>query len=290
MEYVTLNNGMKMPQLGLGTYNMPGDEAAAKAVRTALQSGYRLIDTAHAYMVERGVGQGIKESGVPREEIFLTSKVWPTEFGEGKTLAAIDKMLTRLQIEYLDLLLIHQPFGDVVGAWKDMEKAVAQGKVRAIGLSNFEKYNYDKVMAAAAIKPALLQVECHPYSQQRVMRQKIAPEGMALECWYPLGGRGEGGIDILCADPVIRSIAAAHGKTPVQVILRWHIQEGFVAIPGSLNPEHIRENIDIFDFALTAEEMESIRALDKASRFFVAFESFSYEQSEAMLLSRALPD
>ena len=199
-------------------------------------------------------------------------------------------MLARLQTEYLDLLLIHQPFGDVVGAWKDMEKAVAQGKVRAIGLSNFEKYNYDKVMAAAAIKPALLQVECHPYSQQRVMRQKIAPEDMALECWYPLGGRGEGGIDILCANPVIQSIAAAHGKTPVQVILRWHIQEGFVAIPGSLNPEHIRENIDIFDFTLTAEEMESIRALDKASRFFVAFESFSYEQSEAMLLSRALPD
>lgn len=262
--YVTLNDGNKIPQFGLGVYMIAGDENTKKACLEALNADYRHIDTAHAYQNERGVGAAVKESGIPREEIWITSKLWPSEYGEGKTAAAIDKMLGRLGTDYIDLLLLHQQFGDYLGAWKDMEKAVAQGKVKSIGLSNFESERLEEVLEAAVIKPAVLQVECHPYYQQNALKQRIAPYGTAIESWYPIG-HGDAG---LLNEPVFTELAQKYGKTNVQIILRWHIQEGNIVFPKSSNPQHIKDNINIFDFELTDEEMNSIRGLDKGVRFF----------------------
>lgn len=267
---VKLNNGVEMPRFGLGTFLQPSDEVCEQSCLTALKTGYRHIDTAHAYNDERGVGRAVKESGIPREEIWITSKLWPTEYGEGKTMAAIDAMLERMQLDYIDLLYVHQPVGDFVGAWKDMEKAVKMGKVRALGISNFDASDevWDEIMSAATIKPAVLQIECHPYAQRVEIRKKAAKEGIQVECWFPLGGAMSNGA--LFKDPVIQKIAEAHGKTPAQVILRWHIQEGFSVIPGASNPDYIKENIQIFDFSLTDEEMTAMRSLNKEQRFFNA--------------------
>ena len=265
---VKLNNGVEMPRFGLGTFLQPSDEVCEQSCLTALKAGYRHIDTAHAYNDEKGVGRAVKESGIPREEIWITSKLWPTEYGEGKTLKAIDDMLERMQLDYIDLLYVHQPVGDFVGAWKDMEKAVKLGKVRALGISNFDASDevWDEIMSAATIKPAVLQIECHPYAQRIAMRKKAAKEGIQVECWFPLGGAMSNGA--LFKDPVIQKIAEAHGKTPAQIILRWHIQEGFSVIPGASNPDYIKENIQIFDFTLTDEEMAAMRSLNKEKRFF----------------------
>lgn len=288
MNTIKLNNGYEMPILGLGTFKFPSNEVAKQAVKTALQNGYRLIDTAHAYNDEIGVGQGIKESGISREEIFLTSKIWSSEYGEGKTLEAIDKMLKRLDTPYIDLLLLHQPFGDVIGAWKDLEKAVELGKVKSIGLSNFETYHFEDIMENAKIKPVLMQVECHPYYQQIELQEKLAKYDIKLECWYPIGG--EGGNQKLFVDGTIKAIAETHSKTPAQVILRYEIQCGLIAIPGAYNPDYIKENINIFDFELTNDEMIAMKNLDKKQRFFVAFEGIPYEQLEEMTTQRILPD
>ena len=273
-----LNNSTFMPQLGIGTFNQPSDEVCKASCLAALKAGYRHIDTAHAYNDERGVGEAVKESGIPRKEIWITSKIWPSEYGEGKTLEAIDKMLARLQTDYIDLLYVHQPVGDFVGAWHDMEKAVAQGKVHALGISNFDANDevFEKIIKESNIKPAVLQIECHPYAQRLAMREKAKKYGIQVECWFPLGGTMSGGV--LLKDPTIVRIAQEHGKTPAQVILRWHIQEGFSVIPGSKNPSHINENIQIFDFVLTDEDMVAIRSLDKESRFFNA----TYEHVEQM--------
>lgn len=276
---VQLNNGILMPQFGLGTFMQPSDEVCEQSCLAALQAGYRHIDTAHAYRDEAGVGRAVKASGIAREEIWITSKLWPTEYGEGKTLKAIDEMLERMQLDYIDLLYVHQPVGDFVGAWRDMEKAVAMGKVRALGISNFDANDevFEKIMAESCVKPAVLQIECHPYAQRTAMREKIKPYGIQLECWFPLGGAMSNGA--LFKDPVIKQIAEAHGKTPAQVILRWHIQEGFSAIPGASNPDYIKENIQIFDFELTDEEMAQMRSLNKEQRFFNA----TLEQVEGMV-------
>ena len=267
---VTLNNGVEMPRFGLGTFMQPSDEVCEQSCLTALKAGYRHIDTAHAYYDEAGVGRAVKESGIPREEIWITSKLWPTEDGEGKTLKAIDEMLKRMQLDYIDLLYVHQPVGDFVGAWKDMEKAVKLGKVRALGISNFDANDevWNEIISKSTIKPAVLQIECHPYAQRLEMRKKAAKYGIQMECWFPLGGAMSNGA--LFKDPVIQKIAKAHGKTPAQIILRWHIQEGFSVIPGASNPDYIKENIQIFDFALSEAEMRQMRSLNKEKRFFNA--------------------
>lgn len=265
---VQLNNGILMPQFGLGTFLQPSDAVCEQLCRTALKAGYRHIDTAHAYNDEAGVGRAVKESGIPREEIWVTSKLWPNEYGEGKTAQAIDAMLERMQLDYIDLLYVHQPVGDFVGAWKDMEKAVAAGKVRALGISNFDANDevFNRIMEAATIKPAVLQMECHPYAQRLAVREKAKTHNIQVECWFPLGGAMSNGA--LLKDPTIMEIAKAHGKTAAQVILRWHIQEGFSVIPGASNPDYIKENIDIFDFTLTDDEMAEMRGLNKERRFF----------------------
>ena len=262
--YITLNDGNKIPQFGLGVFQISGDEKTKEACLEAFKLGYRHIDTAHAYQNERGVGQAVKESGIPREEIWITTKLWPSEYGEGKTAKAIDNMLARLQTEYIDLLLLHQQFGDYLGAWKDMEKAVAEGKVKSIGLSNFESERLEEVLAAATINPSVLQVECHPYYQQNDLKKRIAPYNTVIESWYPLGH----GDAALIEEPVFTKLAEKYGKTNAQIILRWHIQEGIIVFPKSTNPVHIKENIDIFDFELTEEEMNEIRQLDKGFRYF----------------------
>lgn len=258
--------GVEMPRFGIGTYAQGSNEICSNSVAIALRAGYRHIDTAHAYNDERGVGAAINASGVPRKDIWVTSKLWPSEFGEGKTAAAIDKMLARLGLDYIDCLYVHQPVGDVLGAWKDMEKAVRAGKVRTLGVSNFERVPgmIDKLWAAAEIKPVVFQLECHPYAQRVETRKKFTALGMTPECWFPLGHGDKG----LLSDPVLVEIGKAHGKTTAQVILRWHVQEGFSVIPGATREDHIKENIAIFDFELTPDDMTKIRALDKGKLFF----------------------
>lgn len=284
MPYVTLNNGHQMPRFGIGTFNVPGDSVAADAVSFALKNGYRHIDTAHAYRVERGVGKAIKESGVPRGEIWVTSKLWPSEYSDAD--AAIDRMLERLGLEYVDLLYVHQPMGDWREAWRAMERAVADGKVRSLGISNFDAADslYSAALEWAKIKPAVMQIECHPYAQRLEWAKKLANNSIILEAWFPLGGAMSNGA--LFKDPMIEEIAAAHGKTPAQIILRWHIQEGHSAIPGATDHGYITENINIFDFELTPFEMEQLRNLNKEQRFF----NMDYEQAEQFMLNWKMDD
>lgn len=279
---VKLNNGVLMPRFGLGTFLQGSDEVCRQSCLTALKAGYRHIDTAHAYDDERGVGQAVKESGVPRSEVWITSKIWPSEYGEGKTAEAIDKMLKRLDTDYIDLLYVHQPVGDFVGAWRDMERAVEAGKVHALGISNFDANDsvFNLIMKEARIKPAVLQIECHPYAQRIAMREKAKANGIQVECWFPLGGAMSQGA--LLKDPTIMKIAEAHGKSEAQIILRWHIQEEFsLSFPVPPIPTYIKENIRIFDFELTDEEMQTIRSLNKEQRFFNA----TYEQVQQFGMS-----
>lgn len=295
---ILLNNGTAVPQLGLGTQiqRLEQDTSAAgrqllnqtshDAVVAALQAGYRHLDTAHGYFNEKGVGQGIIDSGVSREEIWVTSKLWPSEFGEGVTMQAIDEMLKRLQLDYLDCIYLHHPAGDYIGAWHDLEKAYRQGKVRALGISNFDNWMdaFNSIMEEAKIKPQIMQIEVHPYTQRLETRALAEQYDMRVECWYPLGHADPN----LLGDKVLTAIADAHGKSVVQVILRWHMQEGLCAVPGSTNPDHIRENIDIFDFELSDDEMAQIRALDKgeAGRFF----NLDYEQIGGFFVSMSMDD
>lgn len=263
--YLTLNNGLKMPQFGLGVYLVPDGKETIEACLNAFKLGVRHIDTAHAYQNERGVGEALKQCGLKREEVWITTKLWPTEYGEGKTLPAIDKMLNRLQTDYIDLLLLHQQVGDYIGAWKDMEKAVKLGKVKSIGISNF-KENLEDLLANATIKPAAIQVECHPYFPQNELKKRMAEFGTILESWYPIGH----GDPKLINEPIFTKLAQKYGKTNVQIILRWHIQEGNSVFPKTTNPDHMRENFDIFDFELSAEDMAEIAKLDNGKRYYTA--------------------
>lgn len=264
MKTIKLNDGNLIPQFGTGVFQVPDGKETLDVVKNALNLGIRHIDTAHAYQNERNVGKAVKESGIVRKEIWITTKLWPSEYGEGVTSQAIDKMLKRLDMDYIDLLLLHQQFGDYLGAWKDMEKAVKDGSVKSIGLSNFESHRLEEVLEQATIYPSVLQVECHPYYQQKELKKGIAKYGTVIESWYPIGHGDKG----LIQEPLFTRLAKKYHKTNVQIILRWHIQEGTIVFPRTMNPVHMKENFDIFDFELTAEEMNEIRALDNGKRFF----------------------
>ena len=264
MKTIKLNDGNLIPQFGTGVFQVPDGKETVDVVKNALNLGIRHIDTAHAYQNERSVGKAVKESGIDRKEIWITTKLWPSEYGEGITSQAIDKMLQRLDTNYIDLLLLHQQFGDYLGAWKDMEKAVKDGRVKSIGLSNFESHRLEEVLEHATIYPSVLQVECHPYYQQKELKKRIAKYGTVIESWYPIGHGDKG----LIQEPLFTQLAQKYHKTNVQIILRWHIQEGTIVFPRTMNPVHMKENLDIFDFELTAEEMNEIRALDNGKRFF----------------------
>lgn len=264
---VTLNNGIEMPILGIGTFSL-SDSDAEESVYWALKDGFRLIDTARIYGNEAGVGRAIRraieEGFVTREEIFVTTKMWTSDYDNGD--AAVNASLARLGLDYIDLMILHhsQPSNDI-RAYQAMEKAVQDGRLRSIGLSNYyEPDDFDRVVNAVTIVPALLQNETHPYHQSTEMKAHIAQYGTVMESWFPLGGRGN--TQTLFNDPVISGIAAAHGKSSAQVILRWHLQAGNIAIPGSHNEKHIQENFEIFDFELTDEEMCQMTALDKNNR------------------------
>lgn len=285
--YVTLHSEIKMPQLGLGVYQIEGNEKTKEVCLKALKAGYRHIDTAHAYMNEVGVGQAVKESGINRKDIWITSKLWISDYAGGKTSAAesIDRMLKRLDVDYLDLLLIHQQFGDYMNAWRAMEEAVKEGKVRSIGLSNFYGKRMEEVVAKSEIKPAVFQLECHPYFQQKEFKKNMAAFNCVLEAWYPIGH----GDPILLNEPVFTKLAEKYHKNNVQIILRWHIQEGTVVFPKSLNSEHIQSNMDIFDFEFTEDEMNEIRALDKEQSYY-SFGELPLDEQEKQLSGFILPD
>ena len=262
MEYFTLNNGVRMPMAGIGVFMMSPAEAEA-SVESALKSGVRLIDTANGYMNESGTGRGINNSGVAREEIFLVTKLWPTVY-EKET--AIDESLARLGTDYIDLLFLHQPTDNWREGYKNIEKAYKEGKVKAIGLSNFPDELLKEAIETMEIKPQVVQVEAHPYFPQTELKKILAETDMGLMAWYPLGH----GDKNLVNEPVFTELAAKYGKTNAQIILRWHIQSGNVVIPGSKNPDHIRDNFNIFDFELSAEDMEKIVAVDKGVRYYTA--------------------
>ena len=227
--FLTLNSNYLIPQFGLGVYQIPNDEETEKACLAAFEIGIRHIDTAHAYQNERGVGAAIKKCKIPREKLFITSKLWVTDYGKGVTLKAIDKMLERLDLKYLDLLLLHQQVGDYMDAYREMEKAVEQGKVRSIGLSNFDE-RLDEMLQKCTIKPAVLQVECHPYWSQDDLRKKVARYGTIIESWYPIGHGDKSLID----NETFTKLGKKYNKTNVQIILRWHIQKGNVVFPKAL--------------------------------------------------------
>ncbi len=262
--FIKLNDGNLIPQFGTGVFQVPDGKETLDVVKNALNLGIRHIDTAHAYQNERSVGKAVKESGIVRKEIWITTKLWPSEYGEGITSQAIDKMLKRLDTDYIDLLLLHQQIGDYLGAWKDMEKAVKDGRVKSIGLSNFESHRLEEVLEQATIYPSVLQVECHPYYQQRELKKRIAKYGTVIESWYPIGHGDKG----LIQESLFTQLAQKYHKTNVQIILRWHIQEGHIIFPRTLNPVHMKENLDIFDFELTTAEMDAIRKIDSGKRFF----------------------
>lgn len=260
MEYVRLNNGVKIPTIGLGTFLMKPNDAE-EAVYNAIKSGYRLIDTANAYMNERAVGRGIKKSGVNRNEIFLETKLWPTVYSNPR---AIEETLERLDTDYIDLLLLHQPAGDYITGYKMMEKAVKDGKVKAIGLSNFEGEPLQEILNICEIKPSVIQVEAHPYYPQDELKEILKKDDIKIQAWYPLGH----GDKSLIEEPIFSRLAKKYGKTNAGIVLRWHIQNGNIIIPGSKNPEHIKDNANIFDFELTSNEMGSISKLNKNKRYY----------------------
>lgn len=260
--YVKLNNGVEMPMAGIGTFLLSPQEAEASCI-SALQDGYRLIDTANAYVNEKAVGRAMKKSGIAREEIFLETKLWPSFYND---VDAVEKTLQRLDTDTIDLLLIHQPAGNYIAGYRLMEQAYKAGKVRAIGLSNFNEEQIREILSVCEVRPAVLQTEIHQYSQEKGLKEFLSKEDIVIQAWYPLGH----GDAALLQEPVFAKLAEKYGKSNAQIILRWHIQAGNVVIPGSKNLEHIRANFDLFDFELTAEEMQEIQKLNKDKRYYTS--------------------
>ena len=258
MEYITLNNGLKCPVIGIGTFMLsPAD--AENSVREALKMGYSLVDTANAYVNERAVGRGIKDSGVKREDVFLSTKLWPSEYEN-----AVDETLERLGVDYVDLLYIHQPAGNWLAGYRQLEKAYKEGKAKSIGISNFEGEYIEELEKKWEIVPQFIQVEAHPYFTQPELRKTLDKYDIKLMSWYPLGH----GDKSLINEPVFVQLGQKYGKTPAQVILRWHTQMNFAVIPGSRNVDHIKDNLNILDFTLTDEELKEIAKLDKGVRYY----------------------
>ena len=260
MENIILNNGIKCPLIGIGTFMLsPAD--AQNSVKEALKMGYTLIDTANAYVNERAVGRGMRESGVKREDIFLSTKLWPSEYENEN---AVDETLERLGVDYVDLLYIHQPAGNWLAGYRQLEKAYKEGKAKSIGISNFEGKYIEELETKWEIAPQFIQVEAHPYFTQKELRKTLDKYDIKIMSWYPLGH----GDKSLLAEPIFAQLGKKYSKSPAQIILRWHTQMGFVVIPGSKNVEHIRDNLDILDFALTDAEMAEIAKLDKGVRYY----------------------
>ena len=263
MEYVTLSNGVKMPQLGYGVYQVTKDECE-RCVSDALKVGYRHIDTAQSYFNEEEVGNAIKKSGIPREELFITTKVWIEHYGYEECRKSVIESMRKLQLDYIDLVLLHQPFADYYGAWRTLEEMYAEGKLRAIGVSNFNPDRLVDICSFSRIKPMVNQVETHPHNQQKAAHEWMNKYGVVHEAWAPFG-EGRGG---LFTDPVLEKIAAKYGKTTAQVMLRWHIQRGIAVIPKSTHIERMKENFDVFGFTLSDEDMQAIAELDKEQSSF----------------------
>ncbi len=260
MDYLVLNNGIKCPVVGIGTFMLSPAEAE-NSVREALKMGYSLVDTANAYVNERAVGRGMKDSGLARKEIFLSTKLWPSEYENEN---AVDETLERLGVDYVDLLYIHQPAGNWLAGYRQLEKAYKEGKAKSIGISNFEGKYLDELQTKWEIVPQFIQVEAHPYFTQKELRKTLDRYDIRLMSWYPLGH----GDKTLIEEPVFAKLGKKYGKTPAQVILRWHTQMGFAVIPGSRNVGHIKDNLDILDFTLTEDEMAEIAELDKDNRYY----------------------
>lgn len=263
MDYVTLSNGVKMPRLGYGVYQVTKDECE-RCVSDALKVGYRHIDTAQSYFNEEEVGNAIKKSGIPREELFITTKVWLEHYGYEECRKSVIESMRKLQLDYIDLVLLHQPFADYYGAWRALEELYAEGKLRAIGVSNFNPDRLVDICSFSRIKPMVNQVETHPHNQQKAAHEWMNKHGVVHEAWAPFG-EGRGG---LFTDPVLEKIAAKYGKTTAQVMLRWHIQRGIAVIPKSTHIERMRENSDVFGFTLSDEDMQAIAVLDKEQSSF----------------------
>ena len=260
MEYVTMNNGNKCPVIGIGTFMIsPAD--AEVSVREALRMGYSCVDTAAAYQNERACGRGIKASGVAREDVFLSTKLWPSEYENEN---AVDETLERLGVDYVDLLYLHQPAGNWLAGYRMLEKAYKDGKIKAIGISNFEGKYIAELETKWEIAPQFIQVEAHPYFPQDELRKTLDKYGIRLMAWYPLGH----GDKSLIEEPIFKTLGEKYGKSAPQIILRWHTQMGFVVIPGSKNVDHIKDNLDILDFKLTDDEMTEIAKLNKGVRYY----------------------
>ena len=256
----TLSNQVQIPAVGIGTFMMTPDQAE-QAVVDALVCGYRMIDTAQAYMNERAVGRGIKRSGVAREDIFISTKIWASQY---LTEGTVEKSLELLGTDYIDLMFIHQPAGDFMAGYRKLEKAYKEGKIKSIGISNFQGEKLKKLLDECEIKPHVIQMEAHPYYRDEETIAALAPCGCCVMAWYPLGH----GDHALLEEPVVKELAEKYGKSAAQVILRWHTQVGNIVIPGSTNPEHIKANLDIFDFELTEEEMKQMAGLNKNVRYY----------------------
>ncbi len=260
MEYIKLNNELQCPVIGIGTFTLTPKDAQ-NSVREALKIGYSLVDTANAYVNERAVGRGITESGIKREEVFLSTKLWPSEYENPN---AVDETLERLGVDYVDLLYIHQPAGNWLAGYRQLEKAYKEGKAKSIGISNFEGKYIAELETEWEIVPQFIQVEAHPYFTQKELRKTLDKYGIKLMSWYPLGH----GDKSLMEETVFVKLGKKYGKSPAQVILRWHTQMGFVVIPGSKNVDHIKDNLDIMDFKLTDNEMNEIAQLDREKRYY----------------------